>query len=161
MTWLLSDTVTGILAWVGTIGGLFGLYLTYRQASGARTAAQAANTAVQTLETRLNISNFAYATAQLGAVRLLIDSENFVAAVGVFGIIKRTILVSCNILRAQNDVGEIIALIRRNLQTIDRQLAHALNQPAEYRPVTTTRALDGITDALTDLESSATFGPQE
>jgi hypothetical protein len=58
------------------------------------------------LEGRLNISNFAYANAQLSAVKLLIDGRNFVAATSIFSMLRRTILQSCELMPMTDAVAE-------------------------------------------------------
>jgi hypothetical protein len=154
---LLSNDVVGVVTWLGTAATLIGLWFTYDQASKARSAAEAAESAVENLEGRLTIANFAYAGAQLSVVQTHISGGNFPAAVGIFDVLRRMILQSCDLLDPDGRRVETVAQIRRNIQTIDRQLDYAQHNTTQFRLERATRAISGLAGALTTLEGDATF----
>jgi len=166
--WLLSDPVVAGLAWVGTILTLIGLLFTYLQARSAKksaeaasTAAQAAAQAVRKLQGRLNISNLAYANAQLDAVKLLIGQGSFGVAATLLGPIKRVLSQSYHLLLQTSGAEANVGQLKRTIGTIEIQLEYAAANSPNYKPLKIRAALRGLSEYLSAHENQLTFPPEE
>jgi hypothetical protein len=156
--WLLSEKTLGVVVWIGLILGLLGLYITYRQAEGAKTAAETAAKAVKELEGRLNISHLAYANAQLEAIRQLATQANYGTAMIILAPVKRTIVHACLLLPNDEAATANAAVARRNLNRIEVQLTRGGNIPPGFNANVFNRSLQGLTEFLAEWEGRLTFG---
>jgi len=97
---LLSERVTGLVTWIGTILTLIGLYVTYQQAKNAAKAADAARDAVGKLEHRVAASNVAYTNGQISTIGDLVANNDFMTAKTAFGLTKRALRQTCHLLKS-------------------------------------------------------------
>ena len=118
----LGDKVVGVVTWLGTIGGAVGLWLTFKQAKAARSAAEAATQAVAAFEGRMSLSALAYSYAQLGLVKDLVHTGDIRSAQVVFNPVKRAILEVCGLHLEDKGMLEAIRVTRRNVQLVEFQL---------------------------------------
>jgi len=152
---LLSERVTGLVTWIGTILTLIGLYVTYQQAKNAAKAADAARDAVGKLEHRVAASNVAYTNGQISTIGDLVANNDFMTAKTAFGLTKRALRQTCHLLKKLHYHDETIALIKRNLKTIDVQLTRAIN--SNHNESILNKSIEGMSETLTDIESNLTF----
>ena len=157
MSFLFEGWITGAVTWVGTILTLLGLYFTWRQAGGARKAAEAAADAVNTLEHRITLTNVTYANVQIDVVMAYMKSNDFQVADVVFASAKRTLIQICHLLSRTTGEKDTIAFIKRNISTIETQIDLAVEQPSDYKPTILNKAANGLSESLTEIERKLTF----
>jgi hypothetical protein len=160
-SWLLSDETLKVVHWLGLIVGLIGLALTFREARGAKTAAEAATKAVEQLKGKLNIAHLSYANAQVESVRQLAMQTNYAAALVVLAPTKRTILHANILLSNRGDAKASVETASRNLAIIEAQLSRAEQGAANFKRDVLYRAIQGLTEYLARWEGHLTFDTQE
>ncbi len=79
--WAVSQEVTGVLQWIGTLIAVIGIPLAIRQARRAANAAEEARQAVTHFQQRLTSVNVAHAYSQLELVKGLVHNNNYSAAI--------------------------------------------------------------------------------
>jgi hypothetical protein len=152
---LLSEHVTGLVTWIGTILTLIGLYITYQQAKEAAKAADAARYAVGKLEHRVVASNVSYANGQISTIGDLVANKDFLTAKTAFALTKRSLIQTCHLLAKLKYDDKHIVLIKRNSKIIDNQLTFAIS--STHKESILINAIKGMSETLTELESKLTF----
>lgn len=155
--WLIANSTTAAVTWLGTIGGGVGLILTYRQARAATTATRAVAQAIQNLETRIGIGELSYSYAQLELVKTLIVQQEHKAAQSVFQATKKRIADVCAVLNKDTANQGAIAMVRRNVAAVTNHLDHAASGAPAYKKAHTIKALNGISDFLANAEAKMKF----
>ena len=151
--WLLSNSVTGSVTWIGTILGLVGLTLTYIQAKRAKDFAIQTKHAIYNLEGRLNASNLGFASSQLEVLIRLANTTNIDAAQSVFLGVKRVTADLFEYLLIRNKFQEEIIIAKRNISAIDKQLDLLALEDVSYNPGVLVKSVRGLSNFILKRES--------
>lgn len=152
---MLSADVTGAITWIGTGAGAVALWLTFREARRGRLASEQTAKAVAASEHRIRIGTYAYAYAQVGLVRNLVQSSNIPSAQLVFHSVKRLVHESREG-SSSDDYGTQPGTVGRALRTVE----HHLDLSILGKPYSMPKILDGlsgIADHLLQLEQESKF----
>lgn len=156
--WLMLPDVTGAVTWLGTIAGLIGLGFTYNEVRKGRRASERAARAVAASERRMSIGGYAYAYAQVGLVRDLVDAGDFRPASPIFQALKRFVH---EVRPTASTEGDNISPspIGHALRTVEFQLSNAIRKE-KYDVRKILRSLSQISDHLSELERKSKY-PEE
>jgi hypothetical protein len=149
--WAISQEVTGVLQWLGTVLALVGFPLTVWQASKAAFAAAEAAKAVREFQWRVRSVSAAHAYSQLELAKGFVSSKNYTAASSVVGILKREVLQTATTLERE-DAPKTLSQGRRNMALIESQLALAIRNDPTFKHRTLDGALRGLGECLIDWE---------
>ncbi|MBV9783478.1 MAG: hypothetical protein JO264_06625 [Acidisphaera sp.] len=155
--WLFEDATIAGVTWVGTLLGGVGLYLTYMQARAAKSAAEAASEAVQSLQGRVNIGSIAYSYSQVELIRGLVQNGHLSPAQVVFHSLKRAVLEVCSSFSNEKELVDQISLIKRNIAAIEHHLDLGIQNDPKFNSRTVTKSLAGISTFLLAREHALKF----
>lgn len=147
---LLGSTATGVVTWLGTLAGLFGIYLTYQQARAARQSAEAARAAVRDFQTKISLNNVGYIASQLHLLADLIRSDNLVAAQIVFRFVKKGLYEIFYSMSAKDELKSKVATAKHALSTVEKQIELGARRAASYKADVAIRAVNGLSDFATE-----------
>jgi hypothetical protein len=152
--WGVSQEVTGILQWLGTMLAVFGIPATYLKSRKAARSAAAAALAVKQFSQRERTSTVAHCYSHLGMARGFIMQEQYPAAASVLEIVKRDALQTIAFFEAgEAQAPENIVVARRNMATIEVQIAKAARSDPAFKAGALDRAVAGLGSCLLDWES--------
>src|SRR3954447_17992196 len=120
--WSVSQEVTGVLQWIGTIISIVGIPVAIWKSSKAASTAKATQRAVQAFSRRLRLVNVAHSYSQVEMIRNLVASQNFGAAMSVVGILKRTILQIAGDLESGSEPPSTVRQGKRNIAVVQNQI---------------------------------------
>jgi hypothetical protein len=146
-TWAVSQEVTGVLQWIGTIIAVIGVPISIIKAAQAASAAGEARAAVLAFSKRLGLANTAHSLSQVDTLRQFVSSTNYAAAMIVATGIKRSIFHLVD-----NMSVEHIEQGKRNIATIEKQLSYANRNAAQFKRARLDAAINGLSDVLLDWE---------
>lgn len=119
---LSGNAAMAILTWVGTILGLFGLWITYKQAKEAKKAAQSSKIAIENTLNKVALGTSAYSVAQIDMVKRLVQDSQSQSAEMVFQTLKRP-LVEVLVIAEQIESMKISATnTRKSMRIVEFQL---------------------------------------
>lgn len=147
--WFLTDAVTSVVTWVGTILTVGGVLFTFLQSRAARQSANRAESAVSRLKVHIDTANVAYASAQLNTFSQMVRSRHFDVGIAFFDPIKRSLR-----LQSQADPSHIaeVETVNRAIGTIEKQLNWGLTGDEKYKEVRIFNAIRGLMQTATNWE---------
>jgi len=151
--WLSSNDVVAAVTWIGTIAGGIGLALTYWQVRRARTAAEAASRAVRSLRRLNSVGHMAYSYSQIELIKRLVQDGQLAPAQSVFHSVKRSIVAGCQAAGNDQASRDRVEQATRNMVAVDLELAYGIDASERFSALTAVRALIGLGDFLSQLES--------
>ena len=150
--WAVSQDVTGVLQWLGTIIAVVGIPITIRQSWLAAQAAEQARLAVAQFQRRLTSVNIAHAYSQLELAKNFVVSQNYTAAISVMGILKRSVLQAIEVLQNLENPPASISQGRRNVARVESQLALAARAAPNFNAAVLDGAMRGLGECLIQWE---------
>lgn len=119
---LAGNAAMAILTWVGTILGLIGLWLTYRQALSANQAAKASQSAIESTLNKVALGTSAYSGAQIDMVKRLIQDSHSQSAEMIFQTLKRPLMEVIVISEQVEEMKISATNTRKSMRIVELQL---------------------------------------
>lgn len=161
-SWYFDAEIIAIGSWAGLVVTLVGAVLggfAIRQASGAKSAAQAARDATEKtsrqIQKHISISDASAASIESNEIKHHIQNNNVVAARIVFSGYKVRVIRCVEAALRPDDPGRVD--IERNLNRIEFQLDEA-NRGAQFKVEILNRALNAMHTWLIKQNASQTVG---
>ncbi|MBO0124404.1 hypothetical protein [Agrobacterium sp. OT33] len=147
---LISDEVTGWLAWVSSIVGFIAFAITLYQIFQIRSSTMKAEAALEKVTTHVDGTNLAYISSQLDSVKDYVRSNRHEAAGAVFSPMIRTIRLH-GAARAMTE--EETAELNRAIDRANTQISWAISSDPKYKQNLTIRYVEALLAIVTAWES--------
>jgi len=157
ITALFEGRIPNIVTWVGTVFGLVGLLVTYRQAVAAKSAAERAAKIVMEFESKMALSRLSVASSQFDSLKNIIGLGHYQVAIALVSPLRRSLIQATAALTKQDDVESGSAVATKNLRAVERQLDLAARGDDKFQSSIVVKALSGIDELIADIETKLLY----
>lgn len=150
---MLEGPVPGAVTWAGTVAGLVGLFLTYRQAKLARKEAKETSKTVKALERTFALSKMNTAISQVDMFRMFINLRRYDVALDMLSVIRRSVFQVHKIFVKQHSDQATLDGPSKGLSAIEKHLKFAVKADLRFSDAILTKALAGLDELFVEIES--------